>query len=274
MGRAAGDGRTYRLAIVDSDGNVRPDPSFELVSVSTIAGMIKSADPLIGWAFNVTSEGAKHAADQGYNPSSYTLDQFRALLKELGFSPYKARDKAATRGSGVHDYFEARLRDPGYLKSLGADASEINPASNPILDPRDIREATPLEERGYLDGVDAFIEAERPTPVLLERPVVSLEHRFAGTFDAYCYRKDAGGNDTLRLSDLKTSKRVYDSHHLQNSGYQIALEEEGFEVDERSIIRVSADGGYQEVIDKKPMAERRDVFVALVKLYHLTGGKF
>lgn len=152
------------------------------------------------------------------------------------------RDKAAGRGTAVHDAFELWARE-GH-----------KPAP----------EMFPAEERGYVEGLLAFIEDVQPEPVAAEVMVGSVEHGFAGRYDirfqtskecqvVYKRTPAKGAHYAtlapgLFLGDLKTSSGVYPSHSRQLEAYEAASVECGYEpTDARGIIHVSADGGYEFV---------------------------
>lgn len=154
------------------------------------------------------------------------------------------RDKAADRGTAVHDAFETWCR------------TGFKP------DPSLFLEA----DRGYINGLLKFLEdAKGVEPLACEVMVGSVEHGFAGRYDVrlkfwedceVVYHRtpkrgpkyatiEAG---TTALGDLKTSKSVYLSHSKQLEAYELASVECGYEpTDARGILHVSAEGEYEFV---------------------------
>lgn len=135
---------------------------------------------------------------------------------------YRAtRDTAATRGTSVHDALEV-------LASKGT--------------PPELADF-PAEDRGYVKALCRWWIDHDPEPVLVEQIVASPTHRFAGKFDLV-----AEIQGMRHLIDLKTSKRVYDTHHLQIAAYRLALMECGWDdVSLGAVLRVGEDGEYEFV---------------------------
>ena len=104
----------------------------------------------------------------------------------------ETRDTAATRGTSVHDALEVL-------------ATEGTPPS--LTD-------FPEEDRGYVSGLCSWWLDHEPKAVLVEQIVASKRLRFAGRFDLL-----AVIDGTTHLLDLKTSGRVYETHHLQAVAY-------------------------------------------------------
>ena len=152
------------------------------------------------------------------------------------------RDHAATRGTNVHTGLE-----------LYAECGVI-PAP----------ELYPEHERGYVAGVRQFLIDAKPVVEHSELMVASAEHGFAGRFDLVaqidegrpvatkCYPKRASVIDPFPggrvLIDLKTSKGVYASYHIQLAGYRAGLVECGYgDVDIAGVVRVTPEGKYEFV---------------------------
>lgn len=141
-------------------------------------------------------------------------------LQELGLGAMKARDAGADRGSAVHEALLAYC-------TLGT-----------IPDLEDFEDG----QRGYVEGLCAWLAVARPTPIVTECIVGSALHGFAGRFDLL-----AEINGETVLCDLKTSKRVGVEYHLQLEGYKLALAECRSEVPDRTaVVTVAEDGSYKE----------------------------
>jgi len=140
---------------------------------------------------------------------------------EAGRNYRETRDTAATRGTSVHDALEVLAREgtPPSLTDF------------------------PEEDRGYVSGLCSWWLDHEPKAVLVEQVVASKRLRFAGKFDLL-----AVIDGTRVLLDLKTSKRVYETHHLQTAAYMLALEECRYvPADEGWILRVAEDGSFEFV---------------------------
>lgn len=133
----------------------------------------------------------------------------------------QTRDTAATRGQSVHDALEA-------LSTDGTPPSLTN---------------FPVEDRGHVQALCSWWLDHSPEPLMVEQLVASKRLRFAGKFDLV-----ANIDGLAHLVDLKTSKRVYDTHHLQVAGYRLALVECGWDdVTLGAVLRTGADGTYEFV---------------------------
>lgn len=223
----------------------------ELLGVSTVA-KIGGAEETWGiasaWGFRIGYEGAWEVY---YNPDNEALDygqaekdELRAQLKARGLTPWSTRDRAADRGSWVHDILE-RLGQEGEVVTAG------------FLD------GFSEEYRGHVRAVLAWFLDYRPTFIATEVQVTSVEHGFSGRYDIRCYITNqafwknehervepcSGIDAALCLVDLKTSKDVYPTQHMpQLSGYDLASVEMGFPpTDAQFVLQTNPDGTYQFV---------------------------
>lgn len=165
------------------------------------------------------------------------------LLTHEKMTVNHVRDKAASRGTAVHDAFELWCRE-GHKP-----------------DPAMFSE----EEAGYVRGLLAFLADVDPEPLDCEVMVGSVEHGFAGRYDVrlripaerkvvFKTTPKKGAHYALLepgtiLADLKTSSGVYPtSHFRQLEAYELASIECGYEpTDARGVIHVSKDGTYEFV---------------------------
>jgi len=174
--------------------------------------------------------------------SPATAEELTALLTAQQLTVNHVRDKAGTRGLAVHGALEdwaasGRLPDPSIF---------------------------PAEEAGYVRGLLAFLRDVDPEPVASEVMVASREFGFAGRYDlrlrvtkprpvvAKIYPKKPPLMKTLQpgelLTDLKSSKGVYESHPRQLEAYEKASIECGWAPTlARGIIHVTEDGRYEFV---------------------------
>jgi hypothetical protein len=163
------------------------------------------------------------------------------LLKAHKLTVNDVKGKAGDRGVAVHDALETWAKtgdkpDPSIF---------------------------PDEQRGYVVGLLAFLnDVESAEPEACEVMVGSVRHGFAGRYDirfkttkehpVVVHRTPVKGpqyallKPGMYLGDLKTSRGIYHSHHLQLAAYEGASQECGFDpTDAQGILNVSHDGTYQ-----------------------------
>lgn len=167
------------------------------------------------------------------------------LLTKHKLSVNHVRDDASKRGHSVHAALE------GWAKTgVVPDASIF-----------------PHEERPYVEGLVKFLNdigINWTEDIQCEVIVGSLEYGYAGRYDlsftlesetdvAYKWTPVRGPKyATLQpgryMLDLKTSKGVYNTHHLQLAGYELASVECGYEpTNAQGILHVMDNGGYEFV---------------------------
>lgn len=227
------DGKTYpyRVSIqrISPDGEVEWEQArdMEFPRVSTITKIIDKSDMLISWAYNGGLEGAQALAAAEVDIASLDIAELKTAMKAAGFSPFVRRARAADRGTAAHNVLE--------MMATGKDRGEIT---------KHVQAISSEEIRGYCWAAINFWDDQAPETILVEEPVVSLRHSFAGTFDLYAKRDHIG----CVLTDAKTSKDVYPEMALQLGGYAIGLEETYGEVpDACSILLLRADGTWKEI---------------------------
>jgi hypothetical protein len=145
------------------------------------------------------------------------------LLKDHKLTTNHTRDKAADRGTAIHD------------------AAERYAMTGAIPNPMDF----PEEQRGYLRAFAMFLVDHNPTFLDTEVTVASAEHGYAGTFDMRCKINGKG----VGLGDYKTGKRLYESVFFQLEAYEVASVEMGNPpTDFRFAVHLGEDGtyGYEE----------------------------
>lgn len=213
------------------------------VGVGGVAALVQKTDADYAQAIH-------HALIEGDVP--WLVDRLKA--EKLTVNHVKSQ--AADRGTNVHSALE-----------LYADTGTM---PNP--------EFFPETERGYVEGLVAFLNDAHPNVHHSELMVGSVDG-FAGRFDLVAnldfagkvvtktypkrqpIRSEVGGTWLL---DLKTSKDVYPSYHLQTAAYRSAMSECGYgEVDYAGVLRVTADGRYELV---EARAEYED-FLSVLSTY-------
>lgn len=226
----------------------------DVPSVTQILGVLDKSAALTWWGMKtgilgmieLYQEKAIHGGDHLFDTKdgkALTPERAVELLTEHKKTVNHLRDRAGDRGLAVHDAFETwcvtgNKPDPSIF---------------------------PDEERGYVEGLNAFLDDVNPEPYAAEVMVGSVEHGFAGRYDARIripkecqvvyHRTPARGPKyaTLKqgvlLADLKTSKGTYmESHGRQLEAYELASVECGYDpTTARGILHVNAEGGYELV---------------------------
>jgi hypothetical protein len=161
-------------------------------------------------------------------------------LAQQGKRMDSTRNEAAVRGTKVHAAFE-----------------EI--ANGELVDPFDYPEC-----EGFLDAIEKFIDANDPEFHDAERKTASLEHRYAGTMDAFCtLRKGKWKGSDVRL-DVKTGRVYPESHWPQLEAYEHAEIEQGRGAsDVRLVLDLKPTGKYRLI----PSTDTFDDFRVLLEHY-------
>lgn len=244
-----------------------PDPrgykidGVEVPSVTTVLDCL-SKPALTWWGMKIGVMGLRELQMRQLVPpdaDELSVEEIVSLLTEYKLTVNHQRDKAATRGTNVHN------------------ALETWALTGNLAHPDDF----PEEEQGYVRGLNAFLADCQGNliPQESELMVGSKDYGFAGRFDLKAYireyefktgprttRKIPGG---IGIFDLKTSKGVYDSHYLQLSAYRLGLEESGYgRSDFEAIILVNADGRY----DVKLNPKRPDHFLSILNTWRVLKG--
>lgn len=158
----------------------------------TIGVLNKPAIPK--WA---AGQVAEYVAD---NPDG--IEQLRQMgrgpmvqaLKEI---PWQKRDDAGARGNTLHDYAEALLR---------GDDVDVDDELVPVI-----------------ESAIRFMEAWQIEPLLIEAPVASREHWYAGTLDLIAkYTHPATGHQGTAIFDWKSGKAIYPEFAWQLAAYAYA----------------------------------------------------
>ena len=158
--------------------------------VTTILGVLdKPALPK--WS---AGEVAAYVAD---NPKG--VEELRGLGRDpmvaaLKGIPWAKRDTAADRGNVLHDYAEQLLH---------GQEVDIDEAHVPVM-----------------ENALRFMDDWHIEPLLIEFPVASREHQWAGTGDLIAhYRHPVTKADGIGVFDWKSGKRLYPEHAWQFAAY-------------------------------------------------------
>lgn len=210
--------------------------------VPGVTTLLKDAIPspaLVKWAANSV---AQYVAD---NPDQVDMLRgmgSRPMVNALKEVPWQARDEAANRGTEVHGYAERIVK-----------GEEV-----------DVPEALV----GHVESCIAFLEDWGIEPVLVETPVASRQHQYAGTLDLV-----ANHNRGPRaIFDYKTARSgIFFETSFQLVAYGMAeflLDYDGLEtpmadvgIKESYGVHIRADG-----YDVYPLAYGPDIYDEFVAL--------
>lgn len=216
-----------------------------LTGISTIAKSIDS-DPggLLWWATKLDQTGiaelARLTLPSGDHSWLLTQESIAAALRDAGLTWEQIRDRAAERGTNVHELIFAALSYDQRPPSLAA-LSE--------------------SERGYGQAAFAWWRDREPKPVKAETVTADVERGVAGRFDLLCEIDGA-----TVLVDAKTRERgnVRKADHVQLEGYELCNEACGIGgSDRRMVLVLRPDGTYAEHIGA---ASHHD-FIAALEVY-------
>lgn len=161
--------------------------------VTTILGCLdKPAIPK--WA---AKQVAEYVAD---NPGGIAELRYlgrNAMVAALKEIPWQHRDDAGKRGNVLHDYAEALLR-----------GQEIEVEDAHV---------------GTMESALAFMADWEIEPLMIEAPIASREHSYAGTLDLIAkYRDPRDGSTGVAIFDWKSGKALYPECALQMAAYAYA----------------------------------------------------
>lgn len=118
-----------------------------------------------------------------------SLPDRESIISVVKQSPWSARDRAAVRGTDVHELAEQIIH-----------GHEVE---------------VPEHLDGYVDGYVTFLDKWRIEPLVVERPLANRRWWYAGTSDAVVRLPDG----RIWLMDWKTAKGVYGDNALQVAAY-------------------------------------------------------
>lgn len=257
-----------------SPGNHRyyvdvPIDEIEHESVPSATGIVGVLDKpaLMYWAVNETVDFLEEELEPGRPYDEVELTQLLEASKKARF---KTSGKATTIGSIVHDWMENYVNKT--IEEGGEEPSVIPageaPFGNEIALPYNSQAVDSIQS--FLDWTDAH-DVEW---IVSEKKIYSLEHSYAGTYDAEAYV-----DGKLSLIDFKTSKGIYADYLLQLACYVGAAEEERRAVagaedpeqfDQMIILRVpKTQEGFETKIvsDRNEIEEHYNAFLSCLTAY-------
>ena len=212
-----------------SEGGYSFVRSSRLTGVSTIAKFLDAnVDPLMHWAAKLDRVGVAELASQSINAGgdlTWLCEEktISEALREAGATWADVRDRAAVRGTNVHERIFLALATGAEPPSL-ANLSE--------------------EERGYGQAVFAWWRDRQPEPIAAEQVTVDHVRGFAGRFDLLAIVD--GSRDLFDAKTRETGK-VRKSDHVQLVGYDTSNVVCGLGAAERKVALIlMPDGTYRE----------------------------
>lgn len=211
--------------------------------VSTpVKALDTNVDPLLGWAAKLEAQGAIELLSATAEHQGFPTDG-EALHRELvqaGLDWRSVRDRAATRGTNVHELIFLAL------------AQERRPPSLSRLSD---------EERAYGQAAMRWWRDHQPEPLYAEQVTLCRGHNVAGRFDLLCRIEGE-----VVLVDAKTREKgaVRRGDHAQLAGYEMCNEASGIGASDRRVALILCpDGSYAE---HDCLADEGD-FVAALEAY-------
>jgi hypothetical protein len=195
----------------------------ELDSVSSIVSTLSKGDGLNYWFEDHGARGGVLAERMG-ELEGVPIEDIVKRVRLLGLGAKAARDRAAARGTAIHEAFHRFALTGNY----------------PILSDY------PEEWHGWVRSVALFILELEPQPIKSEFIVCHPEARYAGRPDLLCTIE---GQRTLL--DYKTGNgHIYDTAHYQTRAYADALPYSEIDPVERIlIIGIPDDGSFQPPVE-------------------------
>lgn len=169
----------------------------------------------------------------------------RMGLKGIDTAKYK--DEMAAIGTLTHDRIESDL--------LGSEPPNTDDYSKKQIDMSD----TCLIK--YYDWRKQHVIKN----VMVEKQLVSEEHRYGGTPDIYCLF-----DDVWTLLDIKTANGIYDEMKIQTASYENLLTENDYPVERVKLVRFGKDDLEDfEVKDVTNLPKWFKAFLDLLDLYQI-----
>ena len=203
-------------------------PGSQFVGVTTVLDPVLGfgKEGLMRWGVGIERAAGLEAIARVHKPAMGTsalVVAVNAAMKGTR-ADVEAKEKAGDIGTAAHDKIHWWLR-----RELGipTDAEpEVGDAS----------------EWAFMSAQDWF-RASKLKPLLMEQPVVIPSEGVAGTFDLWAEDPELGPG----LIDYKSSKYVYESHHIQVAQYCHMLKTAGIPIQWAKIVRIPKDGKRPDV---------------------------
>lgn len=212
-----------------------------LSGVSTVVKPLDfRPDGLMRWAAKLNGKGVAELASTALGLNDVDAirtelhwlesgDAIWAALEQAGLLYDQAKDRAATKGTNVHELALQALAEGRQTPRL-ADMT--------------------VEERGYAQAVIKFWLEHEPRPLQAEQVVADVDLGVAGRFDLRAALHGGYCGEALRgaicLLDAKTGGYRTEKEHAQLSGYDLLAERCGVGASDRLfILQLFPDGEYR-----------------------------
>jgi hypothetical protein len=213
--------------------------------VTTVIGVIDKSGPLMYWCANLTKEYLSEKLKPGI---SFDEIEIKDMLDSASRQYLIKRDKAADIGTCVHKFCE------DYINFKLGKSEQPEEPINPLIK----------------NGANSFLKWVTDNNVefvFTERKIYSQKYGYAGTLDIL-----GKVNGNLAIIDIKTSKGIYSSYHLQVAAYREALIEElDLDIKESWILKLGKEDGSFEAkrIDSNGDNHKKDFegFFGALKVY-------
>ncbi len=173
------------------------DGQHKLDGVTTLLSEGYPKPALVNWAANTT---ASYAVDHWDELARATVSD---RIKKLKTARFAERDRAARRGTEVHQLAEKLIQD-----------EQVN---------------VPDELAGHVESYVSFLDIWKPRPVLVESVVANRQWRYAGTLDMVIDLPDG----RRMVADIKTTRSgIYPETSYQLAAYagaEVYLDDDGAE---------------------------------------------
>lgn len=204
-----------------------------MTGVTTILGVI-AKPALINWAANMAADYVKDNLTD--------IEELEKVCKEARKAHVRTRDKAADKGTNVHEEVEKIVNDAiengGKLIHTTHESKQV---------------------QKFLD----WAHENDVTFLASEFRVYSEKHWYAGTADLLFEMEGR-----KYIGDVKTGKAVYPSYFFQMAAYRLAHEEMtgDSDIDGAMVIRLGKDGSF-ETRERFDYEEDKKAFLAALQLY-------
>lgn len=213
------------------------------IGVSTPAKCLDTnPDPLMGWAAKLEAQGVCELLSAAPTSEYEALvaaggEHLHRELRDAGLDWRSVRDRAATRGTNVHE-----------LIFLALAQDERPPSLASLSD----------EDRGYGQAAIKWWREHKPTPLYAEQVTLCELHGFAGRFDLLC---EIDGERVLVDAKTRDKGAVRISDHVQLAGYELANRSCGIGESARRLALILTPWG--EPREFEGLASERDFLAAL-----------
>jgi len=232
----------------DSSNHTYTVDGKEVPGTTTITGMIDKSDPLMWW---VAGQAKDHIEENMEPGKKYDEVEIKDLAEGAKYAFRKSGSDATTIGTIVHKFCEDWIKAEIHQGKYGPEKPSLP------------------ENKKAVQSDKQFLKWTRENDVDFEATEQIIYHprfQYAGTYDA----KATVNGDRL-IIDFKTSKSIYNEHHLQATAYLKAERLKDDEnIDGYGLIRFHKDSaGVESVIETADRETNNhwEAFRAALQLY-------